>query len=278
MLSSKLKNISLSSLYKEALTLKAEDPKDIALGMAGALLFELYGRAWMSEKIMPKIILTFRNKGKDGFLDEFKFQSQLLILAESLYNFKNIEGVENILENLKNVPLESIIAELESARILFHRRINFKFVTKSYKKRADFDIHIINNQNYIFCETKCKIDKTGFSVNSFNNSLHKAKKQLPIDNPALIMIKIPYTWEQYEQKLKKNSFTFVNKSDRPLGIVCWYEKWFPTSSVFKLRAVSGFEVHNDKSKIFNSRLIPFLPGQSQTPHWKHFEDFASGYL
>jgi len=44
MLHNKLKNIPLSYLYRRSLELGNNDPKFIALGMSGALLFELYGR------------------------------------------------------------------------------------------------------------------------------------------------------------------------------------------------------------------------------------------
>jgi hypothetical protein len=271
MLSHKLKNISLSSLYKEALLF---NPKDIVIGMSGELLHELYGRVWMNDKIISQMPFPFGKKKKADPSDESKLKNQLLVLAESLYNFKNIEGIQNVLENLKHNSLESVMAELESARLLFHKGLDFKFVTNSNKKGADFDIHIVNTPNDIFCEAKSKISTTIFSLKTFDDSLITAKTQFPTDNPALIMIRVPDTWEQHENELKEHSNTFVKNSNMSLGIICWYDKWLTDTQ----KVVSGFEVHNDKSKIFNSRLIPFLPTQPQTPRWTQFELFARGYL
>jgi hypothetical protein len=274
----KLKNISLSSLYRDALDLGNHDAKFIALGMAGSLLFELYGRKWMSERILTQDNLVFLTNESCNSLAEPKLQMQILTVGESLYNLRGIEGIQNVLDKLQKDSVESVIAELESGRLFFHRGLSFKFVTRSLKKREDFDIHIFNGSNEIFCETKCKIESTAFSISSFQNSLHKAKQQLPSNYPAIILIKIPHNWGQHEIELRNISKLFVKKSNRPIGVVCWYERWIQPDNTHSIKLTTGFEEHNIKSKIYNSRLIPFLPDEPYTPHWTSFEKYAVGYL
>lgn len=258
--------------------LENNDPKFIALGMCGALLFELYGREWMSKRILTQKNMSFLMPGSPSTLDEFRLQNRLLTLAEGLYNLKEIEGFDGILERLKNENIESVIAEIESGRLLRHRRLAFKYVTRTFKKREDFDIHIIDGSNEIFCETKCKIETTGFSETSFRNSLQKAKQQLPLNCPAIILIKIPDKWVKHENKLKRITKVFVEKTERPVGVVCWFEQWIQMDQVFTMRVITGFEEHNTKSEIYNSQIIPFLPVSAQTPYWISFERYATGYI
>lgn len=274
----KLKSISLSFLYKRALQLENNDPKFIAMGMAGSLLFELYGRKWMSKQILNKNNLLFMIGKASSPLDQLKLQKEILLLGESLFNLREIEGIQNVLKMLKNCNVESILAELESGKLLYHRGLNFSYITRNLKKRKDFDIQIMEGPINLFCETKCKIDATIYSKNSYYNSLHKAKQQLPKNSPAIILIKIPYTWAQHEIELREIAATFVIKSKRPLGVVCWYDRWIKVDNTYTLNLTDGFEEHNIKSKIHNSRLIPILPNTQNSPHWKSFEQFANGYL
>ena len=279
MLQNKLKSISLSYLYRHALELEKNDPKLIALGMSGALLFELYGREWMSKRVLTRKNLFFLTNESSNSLDELKLQNRILTMAEGLYNLREIEGIQNVLERLKNdAEIDSVIAEIESGRFLFHRGLSFKYVTRSLKKRADFDIHIVTGSREIFRETKCKIETTAFSETSFRNSLHKAKQQLPRNCPAVILIKIPYNWAKHESGLKSVAKVFVEKADRPAGVICWFEQWIRVDQIYTMRVITGFEEHNVKSKIQNSQIIPFLPAKPHTPGWISFERFATGYI
>lgn len=278
MLQDKLKNIELSYLYRRSWELGSNDPKFIALGMCGALLFELYGREWMSKRILTRKNMSFLIPGSHETLDEFRLQNRIVTLAEGLYNLKEIEGLDGVLEKLRSENIDSVIAEIESGRLLRHRGLNFKYVTRTFKKREDFDIQIIHGSMEIFCETKCKIETTRFSEASFINSLNKAKQQLPLNCPAIILIKIPDKWVKHKNRLKRNTKIFVEKADRPVGVVCWFEQWIQMDEVFTMRVITGFEEHNTKSEILNSQIIPFLPGTTQTPGWISFERFATGYL
>lgn len=279
MMHAKLKNIPLSYLYRQALDLGKDDPQLMALGMSGALLSDLFGREWMSTRLLTRKNLSFLMTDSPSELDELKLQNRILTLAEGLYNLKEIEGLQNVLERLKNEPkVDSVIAEIESGRFLFHRGLFFKYVTRSLRKRADFDIHIIKGAIEIFCETKCKIETTAFSETSFGNSLHRAKQQLPLNRPAIILIKIPYNWANNERGLRRIAQAFVEKADRPVGVVCWFDQWIRVDQIYTMRAIMGFEEHNIKSRIHNSQVIPFLPLKPQTPDWISFERYATGYI
>jgi hypothetical protein len=279
MLHNKLKNIPLSNLYRKSLELGNNDPKFIALGMSGALLSELYGREWMGTRLLTEKNLSFLTADSPNSLNELKLQNRILTIAEGLYNLSKIAGFQNVLERLKNdANVDSVIAEIESGRFLLHRGLSFKYVTRSLKKRADFDIHIIDGSNELFCEIKCKIETTAFSTASFANSLHKAKQQLPLNWPAIILIKIPDNWAEHEGELRSTAQVIVEKAERPVGVVCWFEQWIQVDETYTMRVIIGFEEHNLRSRILNSKLIPFLPAKPQTPNWMSFERYVAGYI
>lgn len=274
----KLKNIQLPYLYMKSLEFGNNDPKFAALEMSGALLFELFGRGWMAKNILNRKNMSFLMSGSPNTLDEFRLQNRIITLAEGIYNLREIEGIDDILVKLKSENIDSVIAEIESGRILCHRRLKFKYVKRTLKKRADFDIRIFDGSNEIFCETKCKIDTSRLSETSFGNSLHKAKKQLPLNCPAIILIKIPDKWAKDEGRLKRVTKTFVDKTDRPIGVACWFERWIQVDQIYTMRAIMGFEEHNIKSNIYNSQIIPFLPVTPYTPNWISFERYAAEYI
>ena len=273
-----LKNISLAFLFREALELGENDPKLISIGMAGGLLLKLFGREWMSKRILNPNNLSFLSDNTQNPLEEIKLQKKILVLGECLYNLKEIDGIQFILKNLQNEIIESIIAELECGRLLVHRGLDFFYKPSTLVKRNDFDIIIKNSPTDIFCEAKCKVESTLFSTSTYSDSLHKAKKQLPKDFPAIIMIKLPYFWNNYERELKNTSEMFVTKTKRALGIVCWYDKWFHIDDTYTFNITTGFEVHNIKSKIINCKIVHFLPTTYNSPKWKSFEQFTMGYL
>jgi hypothetical protein len=278
MILNKLKNILLAQLYREASELPDPDPKVLAIGMAGSLLIKLYGPAWMGKYILNQNSLEFLRDMGTGPLTEYKLQLKILTLGETLYNLKKADGIENVLLELKNGKIESAIAELESGKLLSQRGLNFKYVTRTFKKGSDFDIHILNNGYEIFCDAKRKMDSTEYSTSSLYNSLHKAKQQLPIELPAIILIKIPNNWGVHESELRNFCSSFVKKTNRPLGIVCWYENWFTMDSMHARGFMKGFEEHNEKSRIINSQILPILSLNPKLDKWKYFEQFANGLL
>lgn len=270
--------ISLASLFKEGESLGNHDPVFIALGMCGQLLFELFGREWMSTKILtpqnfPSILM-------DSVLsnEECDMQNRLLTLGENIYNLREIEGIDVLLNKLYRDSVDPIIAELESGRLLYHRGLNFKFVSQSGKKREDFDIRVTNGSLEIFCESKSKKASTNFTEATFINSLHSAKKQLPTQKPGMILIKIPSSWSSYDTQLKIIAKAMVDKTNRPLGIVCWHDKSKSLDKDQTIKYTSGFETHNIQSEVCNSVILPILPNSIHTSNWVQFQKFASGLL
>jgi hypothetical protein len=86
----------------------------------------------MSKRVLTRKNLFFLTNESSNSLDELKLQNRILTMAEGLYNLREIEGIQNVLERLKNdAEIDSVIAEIESGRFLFHRGLSFKYVTRS---------------------------------------------------------------------------------------------------------------------------------------------------
>lgn len=271
-----LNDISLAQLYRSAVdTYEDKHPSVLAISMAMELLFLVFGKEWVFKNVLSA---SNYNLIKTDPEKEFSLMNRNLMLAEGLFNLKAIEGISNLLNKAYSDSIDSVIAEIESGRLFLQRGLTFRFVSCSGIKRSDFDIHIFDGDYEVFCETKCRLETSSFSQGSLRNTLDKAKKQLPTNNPAIVLIKTPNNWKESRPLLEKTIYEFVNQTKRPIGVICWSEQWIRITNDERGKFILGIEVHNNQSKLYNAKLIPFLPEISTTPNWTEFGRYASGLL
>jgi hypothetical protein len=132
--------------------------------------------------------------GYEGEEDHYKYKDRVVVLAEMLLNFAGIPGFEERLQDLRNADIESVIAELEGAKLLALSGLLFRFVVRSGVRGADYDIEVTIRDLRVPCEMKCKVEDTQFSVTSLKNSLKSARTQFPPDRPGIVFVKIPEAW------------------------------------------------------------------------------------
>ena len=271
----KLQAIDLHQLHRSAVYSHIEsDSGHIAFLMATILLDEFFGREWLQRKILPSEVLKMLLSGAEDFIGESKIKNRTLMLAEGLYNLRNIIGFDNVIEKLAYDEIESALAEIESGRLFSHQGYNFEYINRTGQKGLDFDILMRHGNTYVHCETKRKIDSSKFSPNAFSNTLTKAKKQLPREGSSIILIKTPDSWENNENEMKETAQQFVNKTQRSIGVVCWREKWIRTCDAEYLKHMTGFETYNQLGNTELRSIIPVIPAQPINSNWTEFEKYA----
>jgi hypothetical protein len=95
--------------------------------------------------------------------------------------------------------VESTYAALDIARMLvtlaLDKSMTVRIVTPCKTKRRSYDLSVKCRDGFAFRgETKCKLEENEISLSSIEESLSRAKKQLPLRAPGIIFVKVPRTW------------------------------------------------------------------------------------
>jgi hypothetical protein len=124
-------------------------------------------------------------------------------LAERLYNFQSVPGIENCIDQLAGGDIEGTFAELDAAELLTKYGAAFSFHKKEGKTGGNYDAEVVLCNNVPGCaEIKCKIESTVFSQVTVETTLDHAQKQVPKDKPSAIVLKIPQEWFEDKATLK----------------------------------------------------------------------------
>lgn len=253
-------------------------PQARVYGIAMETLIHLIGKEWIAKNLFTVTptnnFLRVNTKTRE---DGFKLQDRVIELAEMLFNFQNVSGLENLVKALLKDGIESHVAELQSARLLYNNGTHFSFVTPSGKKGKDYDAIVIFSNIEIACEFKCKIEVTHFRENTIKETLKKAKDQLPKDKTGLIFIKIPEVWttqENVAEKFYGVFFEFFRRTTRVNSIVVHWEEWSYFTNGQALRMVRFDERVNPNSKISLGKILKEIEPNSNTFNWFYFDDLV----
>jgi hypothetical protein len=168
----------------------------IQFAMAANVLRTFLGNEWCDVNLIGEGSPYLTPTAQDT-TSRMKGQARIVALAEMIFNLQHASGAQARFEALTRVDFESAIAELEAARLLVINNVPFRFVLETGRKQQDYDIELTaQNGEVVCCETKCKMESTGFSGRSLLDSLNQAVKQLPSASPGIVFIKFPETWVQ----------------------------------------------------------------------------------
>jgi hypothetical protein len=143
---------------------------------------------------------------KSGFLrldftsDEARATTvfRVIDLAECLFNLQHVPGFDECIDQMRAgaEKIESTCAELDFARLLHIHDVAFRFVVPAGKRKGeDYDFEIVFRDGVVVpADAKCKFESTAIDVRSVENSLRKARRQLPPDQPGIIFVKTPQSW------------------------------------------------------------------------------------
>jgi hypothetical protein len=158
-------------------------------------------RAFMSaDWIERHVISDSRKKGflsideSDPHLREMSF-FRVMDLAEVIYNLQPVPGFDECITRMRDGDIEGTYAELDFGRMLYLNKVPFRFVVPQGTAGLDYDIEVAYpNEIVASADAKCKIEGTDFSENTIENTLKKARKQLPDSMPGIVFVKVPPRW------------------------------------------------------------------------------------
>jgi hypothetical protein len=166
--------------------------------IAAVIIRHYLGEDWFDRNMDPQ---PFRGGylkiGQQEFTDSLVRAIRLIELAELLYNCAFVEGFGDFVNRVKTEhEVESVVAELRVARILFHGWVQFRFVVPTGKRGLDHDLEIkIADGVFAPADTKAKVEGTGLTVETIRNSLETARQNnLPKDGTGIIFLHVTQEW------------------------------------------------------------------------------------
>jgi hypothetical protein len=158
-------------------------------------------RAFMdAEWVARHVISDGRKKGflsiddSDAHRREMSF-FRVMDLAEVVYNLQPVPGFDECITRMRKGDIEGTYAELDFGRMLYLNNVPFRFVVPQGTTGLDYDIEVeYPNGAIASADAKCKIEGTDFSKNTIENTLKKARKQLPDSVPGIVFLKVPPRW------------------------------------------------------------------------------------
>jgi hypothetical protein len=171
--------------------------------LAKAVLMKLFGPEWIAKHVERSRKGFIREGGSTVLLLE-THRMRRIMLAEMLFNMQRIPGFRSCLVDLYSGQIEPTYATLEVGRLLCtqaldRERMLFRFVTPSGIQkelaRRDYDISIKFSDGVAArLEAKCKLEETKITIRTIDETLSKAKGQLPETVPGIVFVKVPRNW------------------------------------------------------------------------------------
>lgn len=163
------------------------------------VLCTVFGQEWCERNI-----INMTGEDASGFL-KLDFTSdirremkslRMAHLAEMVFNLHAIPGFDCCISQMKNGEIESGFAELEFGKLLHINDIEFRFIDPRNRARGEaYDYEVTYIDGAIACaDAKCKVESHDPTPVSIENTLNKARKQLPKDRPGIIFIKLQQDW------------------------------------------------------------------------------------
>lgn len=213
--------------------------------------------------------------------DRFKHQDRVISLAEMIFNFQAVEGVEERVKIILSAgDVESTVAELEGAKLLYRGGLVFRFVSPSGPRGSNYDVEIDLPGMEVPCEMKCKLEATDLGSKTIKDTLNTARSQLPTDGPGVVFVKIPESWVQSTEIVEGVSSAlqevFRNTGRISLVVFHWEEWYFPEGGG-AVRVVRFRPEHNERARLPLTDLANLVKNYhelSGRERWRYFRDIV----
>jgi hypothetical protein len=216
------------------------------------VLRHFLGSDWVQQHVFQGVESEFFKTLSEVEINRFKHQDRVVTLAEILFNFQQIDGIEQRIERLQTANVETAIAELEAAKLLFRSGLNFAFVREQGIKGWDYDVDVhLESELVIACEMKCKLESTTLTKGTIRNTLDVARGQLPKDRPGVIFIKIPDHWPEAPDAktlIVAALEAAFGRTGRISAVVFHWEEWRIQPGAGAARIVRFRTEHNPKTR------------------------------
>jgi len=246
------------------------------------ILEKYFGFKWIEKHILDEPSNGFFGREITGETGSRVVMRKVINLAEFLINLAAKENIETNLHMIASGEIEASYAELEVAKLLMTRNVNFHFVKPSIKGES-FDLLIdAPFASQVCTDTKCKLETGDFSVKGILHSLKQAtKRNLPKDRPGAIFLKIPPEWQSSPTiwaEIQNVCKDFLKQHLRLVSITIFASHMLPTGDMLRF----WFAIVEITSHIhrFNPRMNwKFFDGKNplnSTPKsWITLEDILS---
>ena len=171
--------------------------------LAIAVLRLFFGQDWIDQHVNGSAKSKFLTCVESPEQDRERQRMRRVILAEMLFNLQRVDGFQGVRSKMQEGDIEPTYGALEIARMIVttatDTKLWFRFVSESRILRRDYDLSIkFSDGVSVRAETKCKMEETEITLTTIEQSLSRAKKQLPQHVPGIAFIKIPREWIEDE--------------------------------------------------------------------------------
>jgi hypothetical protein len=167
-----------------------------SLALASVVVREFLGTKWFDRHVIPnrrKPAFFTLNMGAAVPMDTAIYRT--MDLAELLYNLQHVPGFDQCIARMRSGDIEGTYAELDFGRMLYVHQMPFRYVIPSGVKGSDYDVDVLYPSGLPACaDAKCKVEATKFSARSIDDTLERARRQLPDNRPGIVFLKIPPSW------------------------------------------------------------------------------------
>lgn len=246
--------------------------------LSAEVLIHLVGKAWVERNVFGLApIDSFLRSNSDITEDKFKHYERVVSLAEMLFHFQSVDGIEKRITDIQSFSVENTVGELEGAKFLYRSRIPFRFVVPTGNRGEDFDVLVLGaNSNDVNCEMKTKPAETVLSSATIWNTLNDNRNQLPKGQPGVMFMKIPETWTSQpavSQIMNSTLTRFFRGTDRVAALILHWEEWQFVANGPAIRIVKFRPELNQRSSyktIVETEILHKLSSMATNNNWTYF--------
>jgi hypothetical protein len=239
------------------------------------------GSAWVEDHILNQA-----DEPTSGFLkvefsrgDQIREAKSLRVahLAEMLFNLQGIPGFEGWIARMRSGgQIESTFAELAFGKLLYINGVSFRFVIpQGRKKGEDYDFELTYPDGTVVCaDAKCKLEGSAPRASSIGNSLSRARKQLPEDQPGIIFVKVPQHWLEVPEiraALKDEATKFFRGTSRVVSVKYYTDHYLHVRDGI-VHTHLYREIDNPKNRFDPNRNWKLLQSGDPATSWNGLPD------
>ncbi|MEP0709198.1 MAG: hypothetical protein ABJL17_05175 [Parvibaculum sp.] len=169
------------------------DKRVVAYAAAGVLVDHFLGKQFYRANIVPsEAPEAFMQNTLDCFTSP-SYEFKLVTLAESLYNTRNCNGFEVLVERFQTRPVRATFFEARAASRLAAEGFELTIRRETLVKRADFDFAAAKDGTNLNVEVTA-LTNPDFSEANVRNVLNAKRRQVPDTDPAILFCSIPFEW------------------------------------------------------------------------------------
>ena len=212
----------------------------------------------------------------------FRYRARARSLATILYNFQTVPGIKHRIATLAQDDLESILGEMECARLICHPNNALRFIIPpedSPTKGECYDAEFTTNAGRVVsCEFKAKSKETDMTAKSVWNTCNSARQQLPKGKPGIIFLRLPEQWTsqtRFKDIIQPGLEKAVRQSDRIVAVVIVWEVWWANGGQ-RMASYHFDSWLNKQSCFFDVDILESVKTFATAPeNWVRIEEFVA---